>query len=247
MAVSFVPFLEVATSLGFVYSTALSYILFVCLYVVVCIPLILFLSVMSVVAYYGFLFFYRSELIPGLNFLEAIMGPTHVGLSSSGIKLSWQIPGLSYYGPMVSWSALTEVGGSLSELESPELEFKFNRNGANAQFVIDPNGFLNEAEKELFLSTIESCVPKSALYPDARACISRARATEPIVVSDTLDQTSEQQAKEFTQLLADYSSSTGRVPGDKPVLSIEDKKQDQSEVIEHSVKLKKTSKQHSTN
>lgn len=195
---------------------------------------------------YSYFFLIGSVSTRNLNWLEALMGPTHISLSSSGIKLSWQLAGISFYGPMVSWNDLTEVEGNSDELENPELTFKLNRNGADAQFVIDPNGFLNEAEKEMFLSTVEKCIPSSALYPDARACIARARASKPIVVSDSPDQAAEQQAQEFTQLLADYSPSTSSPAGEKSVLSIEDKKQDQSEVIQQSIKLKKTSKQHTT-
>lgn len=204
-----------------------------------------FLATTSVVLYS--LFVYTClRLCYDKDWLEAIMGPTHIGLSSSGIKLSWKTNLVSFYGPMVSWNDLSEVEGSFADSENPGLVFKFNRNGADAQFVIDPNGFLNKSEKEFFLSTIENCVPKSALYPDARNCITRARTSEPIVVSDSPDQISEQQSQEFTKLMAGYNSSTSIVPGDNPVLSIEDKNRDQSEVIQQSIKLKKTSKQHTT-
>lgn len=211
-----------------------------------CYPVLLMLLMLWPFTYFYFLLL-GSTSIRNPNWLEALMGPTHICLTSSGIKLSWQLSGISFYGPMVSWNDLSEVEGNADELENSELTFKFDRNGAAAQFVIDPNGFLNPSEKEMFLRTIENYVPKPALYPDARACIARARASEPIVVSDNPDQAAEQQSQQFIQLLADYSSSAGSPGGDNPVLAIEDKAQDQREAIQQSIKLKKSSKQSSAN
>ena len=187
------------------------------------------LAAATVLIYFLFVFV-GLRWFYGKDWLKTIMGPTELGLSSSGIKIAWRAGLLSFYGPMVSWrdvAGLECAPSQFGNTSDPELLFKFNRNGAEANFVIDPKGFLTDTERSIFFRTLELYVPRSVIDPRALSIIS---GTKPDTCIVTNDQELSQQQLENIEL-------------NEAIASIEDKQSNQSEPIQQSIKFKKSSKQ----
>ena len=190
---------------------------------------------------YFFLVFIGLRLSYGKHWLRTIMGPTEVGVSSCGIKIAWKTRLLSLYGPMVSWRDVTRlqcIQSDLGDTSNTELVFRFSRNGAEANFVIDPNGFSTDTERSIFLKALEQCLPRSVIDPGALSIISGSHSGESALNNP-------QQIDEWDQELHSALESEDFDLNER-IAAIEDKQTSQGEPLQHSIKLKESSEQVST-
>jgi hypothetical protein len=192
---------------------------------------------------YCLIVFLNLRLFYGKQWLETIMGPTHIGLSSAGIKLSWQAHWLAFYGPMVAWRDIGRIEYTPSKIDQSnyELVFKFNRNGANAGFVIDPNGFSNDAERKILFEFIEQCAPTSAIDPKVLAYIAARSVNKIGLTNSESSDYCQDESSVFNH--PEFELESGQSILNAPILRIEAKADAESEPIENSVKLKSPSKQ----
>ena len=111
--------------------------------------------------------FTNLRLKYGKGWLRTIMGPTHIGLTTSGIKFYWKGKFFYNYPLLRVWSAVEKVDLELPTEENPDvvpaIAFNFApRPFYKTRIVLPLNGFSSKESLIRFLMLVQQWAPKSA-------------------------------------------------------------------------------------
>jgi hypothetical protein len=137
--------------------------------------MLVFLSTLMVtlpllIPMYFLVAFTNLRLKYGKGWLRTIMGPTHLGLTTSGIKFYWKGKFFYNYPLLRVWSAVEKVDLNLPTEENPDvvpaIVFDFApRPFYKTRIALPLNGFSSKASLFRFLMLVQQWAPKSAFGP----------------------------------------------------------------------------------